>query len=125
MHNKILVVEDDQDIRDALRDGLEMMGYQVHTSSNGKEALAYLAQVQDYPCLIFLDLMMPIMDGWEFRTHQSADPRFSKIPVVVITANGNAKQKAEQMGASVGLQKPLEFERLFEVAQTYCNLPTT
>jgi CheY-like chemotaxis protein len=55
--------------------------------------------------------MMPVMDGWHFRNHQLQDPDFAKIPVVVITADGNAAQKAKAMNATAGLKKPIDLDR--------------
>src|SRR3954470_23175677 len=83
----VLVVDDDQDIREALCDLLADAGYRAASVANGKEALIYLKS-GELPCVILLDLMMPVMDGWEFRRQQQGDPRLSKIPVVVITAAG-------------------------------------
>lgn len=116
----ILVIEDDSDIQIALQDGLDLAGFQVKVASNGQEALDLLKQ-GDLPCLILLDLMMPVMDGWEFRKRQENDSRIAKIPVVVVTADGHAKIKAHKMHVQDGISKPVDFDVLFKVAQTYCG----
>jgi CheY-like chemotaxis protein len=113
-------VEDDRDIRETLKLSLTILGYKVGAVANGRDALAYLG-VNENPCLILLDLMMPIMDGWEFRKRQKQDTRVAGIPVVVITADGNARQKAAQMGAIDGIKKPFELAELERVAQAYCG----
>ncbi len=114
------MVEDDQDIRESLRLSLDMLGYEVSAVANGAEALAYLASHEN-PCLILLDLMMPVMDGWEFRKRQQLDPRVAAIPVIVVTADGNAKQKALQLQAEGGIKKPFQLEELMGVAQAHCG----
>jgi two-component system response regulator VicR len=82
----ILLVEDDGEIRDIIGDLLERDGYDVIPAGNGKQAIDYLAARQELPALILLDLMMPIVSGWEFLRAISQDPRTASIPVVVITA---------------------------------------
>jgi CheY-like chemotaxis protein len=107
----VLVIEDDTEIREALKEILESEGYQVRTATNGQEGLDYLKSSATKPGIIVLDLMMPVMDGWHFRNHQLQDPDFAKIPVVVITADGNAAQKAKAMNAAAGLKKPIDLDR--------------
>lgn len=115
---QILLVEDDADIREAMSEGLNLLGYTVHESTNGREALEYLA-THDKPALIFLDLMMPEMDGWTFRAEQIKDAKIADIPVVLVTADGNAHVKAKKLGVKEGIKKPLEFEDLERVAKLY------
>src|SRR5262245_10967205 len=98
MHKSVLIIEDDVSIRATMREALELLGYEAQVAQNGREALEILSK--DYrPCLILLDLMMPVMDGWEFRRAQEQDPRLKDIPVIVVSADGNAKQKARKMSA--------------------------
>jgi CheY-like chemotaxis protein len=122
MHKSILVVEDDQDIRDSLQDVLDLMGFRVTVASNGQEALEQLSKMEP-PCLILLDLMMPVMNGWEFRSCQKENPKFAEIPVVVVSADGNVKQKAESLGVAHCLKKPVDIDTLMKVAQTFCTQP--
>jgi CheY-like chemotaxis protein len=105
-----LIIEDDLEIREALTEILSSEGYSVRIAKNGKEGLDSLKSVAPLPRLIILDLMMPIMDGWHFRNHQLQDPALAKIPVVVITADGNASQKARTMNAFAGLKKPIDLD---------------
>ncbi|HEX9296951.1 MAG TPA: response regulator [Polyangiaceae bacterium] len=113
----VLVVDDDQDIRDALCELLREEGYRPVQAANGEEAFGYLNS-REPPCVILLDLMMPVMDGWEFRRRQQRDPNFSKIPVVVITAAGSFG--ASSIAAERVLPKPLQLEQILEALQQYC-----
>jgi len=113
----ILVVDDDQDIRDALCELLRDEGYEAIAVANGQEALAYLGTGQ-VPCVILLDLMMPVMDGWEFRRRQASDPELSKIPVIVITAAGGLR--AASIAAERVLAKPLHLDQVLDVLHQYC-----
>ncbi len=120
VNNNVLVVEDDLEIRNSLSAALSMLGYQVQLAANGKEAIEFLMQ-NEAPSLIFLDLMMPVMNGWQFRALQLKDPNIAGIPVIVITADGNAKQKTENLGCAAGLKKPFDFEEIVRCVQTYCK----
>jgi CheY-like chemotaxis protein len=114
----ILVVDDDPDIRDSLGALLEAEGYVVELASNGQEALEYLAKGTGPPCLILLDLMMPVLDGHGFLRQRTADPALAAIPVVVITAAGEHRSRGVQ--ASDVLPKPLDVGRLLVAVQQYC-----
>src|SRR5919206_1695644 len=92
---EVLVVEDDFAIRETLRELLEDEGYRVAWAANGKEALARLHERA--PRVILLDLMMPVMDGWEFRVAQQRDPALASIPVVVISADHGLEQKVSSL----------------------------
>jgi CheY-like chemotaxis protein len=84
----ILIVDDDPDIRDALRDVLELKGYAVAEAGDGREALAYLSDHRP-PRAILLDLFMPVMDGWHFFSRIRSLPALALIPVIVVTATGS------------------------------------
>ena len=113
----ILIVEDDDDIREALTQILELEGYVVREAANGREALDIIA-AQPAPSLILLDLMMPVMDGWQFRTEQMKDPSLSKVPVVVISADASVHEKVASFGAASVLPKPISLDRLLSAVQT-------
>ena len=119
-HRTVLVVDDDPDIRDILVQVLEEEGYRVAGASNGREALSYLRSTPKPPCVILLDLMMPIMNGWQFRVEQQRDPEISGIPVVVITATGDAQRKAANVDAAEVLEKPIELDRLIAAVARAC-----
>jgi CheY-like chemotaxis protein len=116
----VLVVEDDVDIRATVCEALEDHGYRAVPAANGVEALNYLRSGQDRPCLILLDLMMPVMDGQGFRAVQRADESLASIPVVVISAYRDVQQYAEELDAEC-LQKPVRLETLLETARKYCD----
>jgi CheY-like chemotaxis protein len=114
----ILVVDDDPDIRESLREVLEDEGYDVACVGNGREALDYLKSSQPRPCVILLDLMMPVMDGWQFRREQKQDSAIADIPLVVITATG---KRPVLIDAAELVMKPLDLNRLFEAVARYCT----
>ena len=85
---------------------------------NGREALDYLKQASPRPCVILLDLMMPVMDGWQFRKEQKQDPDIADIPLVVITATG---KRPVLIDAAELVMKPLDLTRLFQSVERYCK----
>ena len=111
----ILLVDDDHDVAEALSTVLADEGYDVATASNGREALVYLKS-HTAPRLILLDVMMPVMDGYEFRIEQQRDPAIADIPVVVLTA-GSMGERVAEMGVTAHMRKPVDLDRLLsEVA---------
>lgn len=105
----ILLVDDDQELRDLISDLLEEEGYAVVATGDGKEALRYLAGGRA-PVLILLDLMMPIVDGWTFLSVIRGDARLSRIPVVVMTAS----KRDRPDGAISALKKPFRISDLLD-----------
>jgi signal transduction histidine kinase len=105
----LLVVEDDADIREALDGLLSMEGFRVAGCSNGREALEWL-RASPKPDIILLDLMMPIMDGWQFRVAQKDDPELATIPVLALSADSTAKAAA--IDAEAYLKKPVDYDTL-------------
>jgi CheY-like chemotaxis protein len=116
-HQTIMVVEDDADISDAIASTLEDTGYSVIVAANGQEALDKLRRSVDRPNLILLDLMMPLMDGWQFRAAQTADPTLADIPVVVLSAHVDVRRAAEQMAAVDWMRKPLDLNKLLHLVE--------
>jgi CheY-like chemotaxis protein len=114
----ILIIEDDEGIRETLKVMLEFEGYTVSASANGKDAIDTLGKIPK-PGLILLDLMMPIMNGWEFSEHVSHTPEWSTIPVVVLTAFADKEQPLKH--ARTTLKKPIEIEDLLKVVRQYCG----
>ncbi|HYT32267.1 MAG TPA: response regulator [Thermoanaerobaculia bacterium] len=115
---RILLVEDDADLRESLCKVLEEAGYEVDGVRNGQEALEYLHREQP-PCVVLLDLMMPVMTGWEFRDAQRGDPALSDIPVVILTADGRAQSKADSLGVGKFLRKPVQLEELLGTVRSF------
>ena len=114
---KILVVEDDDDIRDSLKELLEEEGYRVDTAANGQQALVKL-QEQELPQLILLDLMMPVMDGWQFQKELRAVPSLARLPVIVISAS---KFSREPLNAAAFIPKPLDAGVLLETIESFLS----
>jgi CheY-like chemotaxis protein len=103
----VLVVDDNVDAVDALGQILEYEGYTVATAYDGREALEYLRR-HPAPNLIVLDLMMPIMNGWELRAELAKVPALAKIPIVVMTALA----QAAKIEADAIVAKPIDLKRL-------------
>jgi len=114
----VLVVDDERDVRQLLTTYLSLQGFSVVTASNGREALTRLAECR--PCVILLDLMMPVMDGVEFRRHQQQDPRWCGIPVVCLSAKHDAASLSAslQMNACVG--KPFDIDQVADLVRHHC-----
>jgi CheY-like chemotaxis protein len=117
---EVLIVEDDLDIRETIAQILQDEGYRVRVAGNGREALERLREGAPPPSVILLDLMMPIMSGWQFRKEQEIDPKLSGIPVVVLTADGRIQEKARSIAASAYLQKPIDLESLLDTVERFC-----
>src|SRR5437870_3596549 len=109
----ILIVEDENPIRNVITEILEDEGYQVASARNGLEALTYLHQ-HAHPHLILLDLGMPIMTGWEFCEQQQRDPTLATIPVIVMSALPDLNRKAAALKAADCLDKPVDIDTLLD-----------
>jgi CheY-like chemotaxis protein len=118
MSFRILLVEDDFDVREALAETLREEGYLLDCACDGEEALAYLKSGGS-PGLILLDLMMPRMNGTEFRLAQKADPRFRHLPVVLLSADGRMDEKARQLQADGAVRKPIDLTELLRTIQRF------
>ena len=100
---------------------LAKKGYDCRCACNGKEALEYLRKASSPPKLILLDLMMPVMTGWEFRKIQQGDPKLARIPVAIITGLPEMKKEAEAIGAVDVLAKPSRVEHLTTLVSRFCG----
>lgn len=112
----ILVVEDNSDLRMLYRQALSLDGYEVREAANGQEALNILRNSQSKPKLIILDLMMPVMDGWEFLKIRSLDPDLLQIPVVVCSASKESVPSQVRF-----LRKPIALDVILGLAEEYCK----
>ncbi len=108
MRGPVLIVEDDRDVRSSLCRILAEEGIATMTASNGQEALNLLRGDGPSPSVILLDLMMPVMNGWELRRRLAHDPSIPEAPVVVMSA----QSRDETLGSVAWLQKPLRVEQL-------------
>ena len=117
-HCPVLIVEDDADLREMMAQLLALEGFVATAVANGREALHYL-ETGDKPDVILLDLMMPVMDGWEFRRQQQSDPALAAVPVIILSALD--QRRAADVNAVAFLKKPLDFDRLLELVRRYCH----
>ena len=122
MPKRILIVEDDPDVAGSVAEVLEASGYGTTIAANGREALDRLRS-DELPDLILLDMMMPVMDGWQFRAEQRKSPALDAVPVVVVTADGNARGKAAAIQAAGQVQKPVTIDSLLDEVERVCGFP--
>lgn len=114
----VLIVEDDTDVREFMQVLLSTHGFETMTASNGREALERMRARR--PCLVLLDLMMPVMDGWQFRAVQLEEPAIADVPVVCVTAVAEQTERIQRLKAPC-LRKPVEFQALLEAVQGACG----
>jgi CheY-like chemotaxis protein len=107
----ILLVEDDPDLREGLVLLLSEEGYEVVTAEDGRQALASL-RTHARPAVILLDLMLPVVDGFEFRVQQRQDPALASVPVIVLSGGGDLERKAGPLAAAACLPKPIDVPAL-------------
>jgi CheY-like chemotaxis protein len=109
----VLIVEDETESRETLRDLLELEGYTVETAPNGRAALEVMATLE--PCVVLLDLFMPVMDGWQVIDRLRTDGRLGKMNVLVMTS------AAHRAPADLPVfEKPLNLEKLMRIVETVC-----
>lgn len=113
----VFIIEDDVDTRDMLSRFLELEGYKVEAAANGRQALDRLSNGTT-ACVIVLDLMMPVMDGWEFRRRQVEDARLKDIPTIVVSAAG--RDRLSKINASAYLSKPVDMDELLQQVSQFC-----
>lgn len=118
MRCDVLIVEDDADLREMMAQLLTLEGFHAATATNGREALEHLRR-GDIPQLILLDLMMPVMDGWEFQRQRRSDPALASLPVIVLSALD--EKRAAGAATHEFLKKPLDFDRLLQLVKGYCG----
>ena len=120
--HRIFVVEDEEMIRESIVEFLGDNGYDAVGAAHGREALDKLAASSDPPpCLILLDLMMPVMDGRAFREQQLQDPDLAEIPIVVFSAYRDVAKTAGELHAVGHLPKPLKLEELLRMIRRHCT----
>lgn len=114
--HSILVVEDDQDIRTSLVELLESEGYKTEAAENGQRALEIL-RVIPKPCLVLLDMMMPVMDGREFLNEVKKDSQLAPIPILIVSAVAEAKESG-----TVGfVRKPIDIDVILRKVNQFCH----
>jgi CheY-like chemotaxis protein len=122
--NSVLVIDDDRDVRENLAYALELEGYEVQKTENGRLALEMLRKMpaESLPGCILLDLMMPVMNGYELlESMQAESPSLRSIPVVVATARGNPEKFATLPENVELIKKPMDLDELYRVIGKYCT----
>jgi len=115
----VLIIEDNADVRDGLEVVLADEGYEVATAANGRQALNKLyAGLR--PGLILMDLMMPVMNGFEFRQEQLSHPIFASIPLIAYSGITNPRETAAQLNATAYIHRPEEAHRIVALVNRYC-----
>lgn len=120
-HKQVLIVEDDRAISDALSKLLVSEGYNVSVAYNGEEGIQILNQSKSSPCLILLDLMMPLKDGFKFREEQLQLADHKTVPVVIMTASENINSKTERLHVQDYIRKPVDISTYLNVVKRYCG----
>lgn len=119
--HRVLIVDDDFAIRESLAELLAEEGYLAAAAANGRDALAKLDEDGPWPCLIVLDLMMPVMNGESFRELQLRIPELARIPTIVVTADHRVESRTEPMKVQASLQKPIDIERFIDAVRDRCS----
>ncbi len=117
----VCVVDDDDDIREVLADVLSEEGFDVVAAGDGESALGLLHSRAPACRLILLDLMMPRMNGWEFRRKQLEDPAIAEIPVLLLTGAGNGAKAIDELHVAGTIEKPVELDVLLAKVAQYCG----
>jgi CheY-like chemotaxis protein len=112
----VLVVEDVEDLRTVFMDVVRQAGYGAIGAENGKRALEILQSLEEQPCLVLLDWMMPVMDGQTFLRELRATHRFASLPIVIVSAQTVAGEGADKI-----VKKPMSASALMPLVREYCG----
>jgi CheY-like chemotaxis protein len=115
MSHTVFVIEDEEELREMMREALELNGYEVVTAAEGQQALDRISGIQNL-CLVILDLVMPGMNGWDFFAEMRQRKELGAVPVIIYTSSPARAPR----GATRVLQKPMTFERLLSTVREYC-----
>jgi CheY-like chemotaxis protein len=122
----VLVVDDDDDLVEAIGVVLRRTGCPFASARNGAEALLWLRSAPaSTVCLILLDLMMPVMDGWQFRTEQLQTPELAHIPVVVLSGRVDVVKDGASVKAADYVRKPIDVDTLIQLVRRFCGPEAT
>jgi CheY-like chemotaxis protein len=124
-NHRLLVVDDDDDIREALASIIRQEGYAVDEAPDGRAALHYLRTSPVLPCIVLLDLMMPIMNGWDLVHEISKDQNLKSLPIVLVTADARGASSDPRTKDLPIMSKPLDLGKLMRFVEDYCGAPTS
>lgn len=113
-----MVIEDNAEIREGISDYLRLLGWDVLPARHGREALEKINERDILPCVILLDLAMPVMDGLTFRRHQLADPKLRDVPVCIISGEYSVRETARALAVDDYLVKPFNFQVLADTVDS-------
>jgi CheY-like chemotaxis protein len=119
----ILVVDDDGDVSETFADALEEEGHRVVSFQDARFALDYLRQKSILPQLIFLDFLMPHMDGWQFLAERRKDPRIADVPIVGVSASDRVDERSLSRGVVQLLRKPVSLDALVAAVRRCASRP--
>lgn len=119
MPDAVLVVEDDDDLREDLAFLIQRRGHHVITAANGRDAMKKMG-AEGRPCMIILDLMMPVMDGWTLRAEMLKNPALADVPVVLLSGIADIQNEARVLKAVDYLTKPIDLDKLYRLVATHC-----
>jgi CheY-like chemotaxis protein len=117
---RVLVVDDDPDVLEVMRVVLECAGHAVETATDGRQALDTLRR-DGHVCVILLDLMMPVADGWWFRAEVARDAGLARIPIVVVSGAGLDPEQEAALGCAGFLRKPIDVTTLVDLVGGFCR----
>ncbi len=117
--DRVLIIEDDKAVSESMAELLSFEGYDTKVANNGKEGLEILKK-GFAPCIILLDLMMPVMDGWTFHSQLKKEPAFLQIPVLVMSGVVDVYNHLGLDGIVGRVQKPINFEALMSLIRMHC-----
>ena len=112
----VLLVEDNPDVRDMMTLALELGGHRVIAAANGRDALDLMRRQR--PCVILLDLMMPVMDGWQFKAALEHSRAGRDVPLIVVSA---LTEVVNKIPGAAHLAKPVDIDRMLELVEQYCR----
>ena len=119
--HRVMIVDDHPDTREALAIAMELRGLDAIMAGSGGEALAKLAEPDQRPCIVLLDINMPDVDGWEVRERMRADPALAEVPVVLLTGNYVDVERARRLGIRGYLRKPIDVHQILSAVEQHCE----
>ena len=114
----VLIIEDDEAIRRSMQDVLDLQGYKAVGASDGQEAINFLKDTRELPCVILLDMMMAGMNGWQFLDFQRNSPDYCNIPVIICSA---LSETAKAIKPAAIIPKPVQLKTLISAVKTFCH----